>query len=87
MAALMRGRRVITVMRMDVFIMNCVSHSNPPFHVLVLSPSCFEMLSSESAGPVRHLDVCGNLLSVDGYEHVSLASSFPLPNNSKPPHE
>lgn len=36
-AALVRGRWVITIMRMDVFIMSCVSRSSPPpTHILLL---------------------------------------------------
>lgn len=63
-AALVRGRRVITIMRMDVFIMGCVSppFQCPPLRLLLLLPLSLPgsleqlRLRSTSGGPGPHLD-------------------------------
>ena len=47
-AALVHGRQVITIMRMDVFIMGCVSHSYPSLP-LFLPPSLYSSLAHLSS--------------------------------------
>lgn len=66
-AALVRGRRVITIMRMDVFIMSCVSYSNS-FLPIFFHPSFLPWLTwvpphptSGRLGP--HLDAPASLAS------------------------
>lgn len=67
-AAVVRGRRVITIMRMDVFIMSCASHSNPSLP-LNLPPSFFPSpAQSSSSVCVLHL--------ADGFLTVKLPAHF-----------
>jgi len=87
-AALMHGRRVITIMRMDVFIVSCVSHSSP-FHPLLLPPSFSPLAHLSCSVCVLHLAdqdlILTLLLCTTLYVWAHAYVSYLLPPISPPP--
>lgn len=61
-AAPVRGSQVITIMRMDVFIMGCVSRSTPPLPLSLSGSLEWLRLRPTSGGAGPHSDAPASLL-------------------------